>query len=139
MGKGLGTIEAWVLSVPTIILSFVILAAVAPAPAVADDKMDASQLMERAKMTFDTFMTSQETEAFRGLLKDAKGIYIAPQVLRGAFIIGASGGSGVLFAKDQKTGKWTGPAFYTIGEGSFGFQAGGDASELILLAMTDRG
>lgn len=128
-----------VLSVSAIILSFVALMAVLPAPAAADDKMEATQLVERAKMTLDTFMTSPETEAFRSLLKDASGVFVAPQILRGAFILGASGGSGVLVAKNQKTGKWMGPAFYTVGSISFGLQAGGEASEVVLLAMTERG
>jgi SH3 domain-containing YSC84-like protein 1 len=34
---------------------------------------------------------------------------------------------------------WRGPAFYTLGEASFGFQAGADAAEVMILAMTDRG
>jgi len=45
----------------------------------------------------------------------------------------------VLLARDAKTRSWHGPAFYTIGEASFGLQAGGTASEVVLLAMTDRG
>ncbi len=35
--------------------------------------------------------------------------------------------------------RWSGPAFYTLGEGSFGFQAGGESSEILLVALTDRG
>lgn len=60
-------------------------------------------------------------------------------MLKGAFIWGASGGSGVLLVRDEKTGPWIGPAFYTIGGASFGLQIGGQASEVILLVMTDRG
>ena len=78
-------------------------------------------------------------DGFRSLVKNARGIFIAPQILKGAFIVGASGGSGVLVAHDGLTGRWLGPAFYTIGEASFGFQIGGSASEVVLLAMTDRG
>ena len=60
-------------------------------------------------------------------------------MLRGAFIVGVSGGSGVLVVRDATTNAWHGPAFYTMGEASFGLQAGGDASEVVLLLMTDRG
>jgi lipid-binding SYLF domain-containing protein len=35
--------------------------------------------------------------------------------------------------------QWRGPAFYTLGGASFGFQAGADAAEVIILAMTERG
>jgi lipid-binding SYLF domain-containing protein len=90
-------------------------------------------------MTLEDFIHAPEMDAFRNLLKDAKGVFIAPQILKGAFVIGASGGNGVLMVREGKTGSWVGPAFYTIGEASFGFQAGAQASEVILLAMTDRG
>jgi lipid-binding SYLF domain-containing protein len=84
-------------------------------------------------------MHARETEGFRNLVGKAKGVFIAPQVLRGAFVVGASGGSGVFLVRDSRTGGFSGPAFYTIGEVSFGFQIGGEASEVIFLAMTDRG
>ena len=78
-------------------------------------------------------------DGFRSLVKNARGIFVAPQILKGAFFVGASGGSGVLVARDSLTGRWLGPAFYTIGSASFGLQIGGSASEVVLLAMTDRG
>jgi len=109
------------------------------APVSADDAMDAKQLVERAKLTIDSFAADKMMGApVKKFLKTAKGVFISPQVLRGAFIIGVSGGSGVLLVRDAK-GNWNGPAFYTMGEASFGLQAGGDASEVVLLIMTDRG
>jgi SH3 domain-containing YSC84-like protein 1 len=105
----------------------------------AKDAREAQQLVERAKLTVESFTADQATgKAVRDLIKKAKGVYVAPEVLRGAFIVGASGGSGVLLIRDDK-GRWNGPAFYTIGEASFGFQAGADKSEVMLLIMSDRG
>jgi len=110
------------------------------APVSADDAMDAKQLVEKAKLTIDSFAADKVMGApVKNLLKKAKGAFISPQVLRGAFIVGVSGGSGVLVVRDAKTDAWHGPAFYTMGEASFGLQAGGDASEVVLLLMTDRG
>jgi SH3 domain-containing YSC84-like protein 1 len=108
-------------------------------PSAADDALEARQLVEKAQLTMESFMADTEIQAIRDLITQAKGIYIAPQVLRGAFIVGASGGSGVLVVRDDKEKQWSGPAFYTIGSVSFGLQAGGEASEIILLIMTDRG
>ena len=51
--------------------------------------------------------------------------------------MGVSGGSGVFLARGEKT--WYGPAFYTIGGASFGLQIGGQASEVVLVAMSERG
>jgi SH3 domain-containing YSC84-like protein 1 len=115
------------------------ISAVTPGDVRANDKREAEQLVETSRYTFESFTTAVDAKTFRDLLKKARGIFICPQMLRGAFVIGASGGTGVFVAKEPQTNTWLGPAFYTIGEVSFGFQAGGDASEIIMLAMTERG
>jgi SH3 domain-containing YSC84-like protein 1 len=109
------------------------------APARADDAQDASQLVEKAKLTVEQFQSDSNMESFRDLAKKAHGMLILPQMFRAAFIFGASGGSGVMVARDAPGGQWKGPAFYTLGGASFGFQAGADAAEVIILAMTERG
>jgi len=120
----------------------VAVSAVGAVPAVGDaakDARDAQQLVERARLTVESFAADETVgKPVRNLIKKAKGVYIAPDVLRGAFIVGASGGSGVLLVRGDK-GQWNGPAFYTIGEASFGLQAGVDKSEVVLLIMSDRG
>ena len=108
-------------------------------PARADDASDARQLVEKAKLTVEQFQTDENMGALRDLAKKAKGMLIMPQMLRGAFIVGGSGGSGVLVARDAKANQWRGPAFYTLGGASFGFQVGADAAEVVILAMTERG
>ena len=90
----------------------------------ADDAQEAEQTVEKSRLTFESFITDSNLSAFKDLLKQAKGLFLAPAVLRGAFFIGAAGGSGVFVARDDKAGRWNGPAFYTLGELSFGFQAG---------------
>lgn len=114
-------------------------AAYFPPSAIADYATDASQLVEKARLTLQTFASDSKMAEFRDLAKKARGMLILPQVLKGAFIIGGSGGSGVLLARQKLDGPWDGPAFYTIGAASFGLQIGGQASEVILLAMTERG
>jgi len=109
------------------------------APARADDASDARQLVEKAKLTVEQFQADENMGALRDLAKKAKGMLIMPQMLRAAFIVGGSGGSGVLVARDAKGNQWRGPAFYTLGGASFGFQAGADAAEVVILAMTERG
>jgi len=105
----------------------------------ADHRTDAVQLVEKSKMTLESFLSDANMGVFNDLIRQAKGVFIAPQVLKGAFIFGASGGSGVFVTWSRKAGRWTGPAFYTIGGASFGLQIGGQAAEVGMLAMTDRG
>jgi lipid-binding SYLF domain-containing protein len=109
-----------------------------PCNVAANDKADAQAIVTKANITYTSFMSDKNFSEMRKLSRTAKGIFIAPQVLKGAFVIGASGGTGVFLVREAE-GKWTQPAFYTIGSVSFGFQIGGQASEVILLAMTDRG
>ena len=61
-------------------------------PAIADDKMDAQQLVEQARLSWQSLMKDEYMGVMRDLLKSAKGVLIMPQLLQGAFIVGASGG-----------------------------------------------
>jgi lipid-binding SYLF domain-containing protein len=116
------------------------LVAVGVRPALADDAQQAQQLVDKGRLTLESFAADANMgNGLRALLKNARGVLIYPQVIRGAFIIGAGGGSGVFLARDAKTGEWSGPAFYSMGQASWGLQAGGDASEVILVALTERG
>jgi lipid-binding SYLF domain-containing protein len=110
----------------------------APTSAV-DDKQEAEELVEKARMTFDNLVTDPKMGALVDLMKGAKGVFICPALLKGAVAIGASGGDGVFLARDEKTRDWNGPAFYAIGGASFGLQIGGHSSEVVLVAMTERG
>ena len=75
---------------------------------------------------------------FRDNMSNAKGVLIVPQLVKGGFIFGGSGGSGVLLVKGGGN-IWSDPAFYTMGSGTVGFQIGVEVSEIILMIMTDRG
>ena len=97
------------------------------------------ELVAKGTVVFKSFMQDPNMEWFRNNVHQAKGIFIVPQMLRGGFIIGGSGGSGMLVAQDYKTGEWSYPAFYTMGSVSLGLQIGADASEIILMVMTDKG
>jgi lipid-binding SYLF domain-containing protein len=105
----------------------------------ADNATNSRFLVDKARMTLVDFEKAKDMDAFRDLLKDAKGVFIAPQILKGAFFVGGSGGSGVFMVRESRSGEWSQPAFYTIGSVSWGLQIGGQASEVVLLAMTDRG
>ena len=60
-------------------------------------------------------------------------------MLRGGLVVGGTGGSGLLMARDMKTGLWKGPAFYGIGSLTFGFQVGAEASQIVMVVLTDKG
>jgi lipid-binding SYLF domain-containing protein len=123
------------------LLALALISSMAPSAqtATAEEAREAQQLVEKAALTFESVLTDPNLAVVRDLLKQARGVLIAPQVLKGAFIVGASGGSGVFLAREEGAKKWSPPAFYTLGGVSFGLQAGGEASEVVLLAMSQRG
>lgn len=108
-------------------------------PVAAEYYDEPDALVDRAAVIYRGFLADPDMEWFRRNVVHARGIFIVPQMLRGGFIVGGYGGRGVLLAQDPVGGKWSSPAFYTMAAVSFGFQIGADASELILLIMTDRG
>lgn len=105
----------------------------------ADYYGEPASLVDRSLSVYRGFLADSDMEWFRNNVVKARGIFIVPQMLRGGFIVGGSGGQGVLLAQDPASGKWSSPAFYSMGSLSFGLQIGADASEIILLIMTDRG
>jgi lipid-binding SYLF domain-containing protein len=120
------------------VLVFLFLA-FAAGPATGQEYSKQQQMVDKAKMTFQRFIADPSIGWGENQAKNVKGILIVPQLLRGAFIFGGAGGSGVFLMRDARTGKWSDPAFYNMGSASFGLQIGADASELVLLVMTTQG
>ena len=122
----------------TIIAAAAAIAVTAFAPA-AYAQADQQKLIDQSATTFSNFLSDPDMKWFQQNLGRAKGVLIAPEVLKAGFIFGGSGGRAVLVAKDAKSGKWVGPAFYALATASVGFQAGVSVSEVITLVMTDKG
>jgi lipid-binding SYLF domain-containing protein len=96
-----------------------------------DDRLDA------ARNVIDAIMSTPDHAVPEGIAKHAKCIAVVPGVLKGAFIVGAEYGQGVVTCR---TGHgWSGPVFIRLAGGSFGFQIGGKGTDLILVATNDRG
>jgi lipid-binding SYLF domain-containing protein len=75
------------------------------------------------------------------LLDKAECIIVFPSVLKAAFIVGGSYGRGAMVCRTGQhyTGPWGAPAMYALEGGSVGFQLGGEATDLVLLVMNERG
>ncbi len=66
----------------------------------------------------------------------ASAVLIVPNLLKGAFIVGGEGGSGVLLAR-RLDGSWSAPVFVTLGAASIGLQIGGQSSKVLFAVMHD--
>ena len=73
------------------------------------------------------------------LLARAYGIAVIPDVTKVAFIFGGRHGNGVLVVRDQLNAPWSNPVFVSLTGGSWGFQAGAQSSDIILVFTTRSG
>jgi lipid-binding SYLF domain-containing protein len=112
-------------------------AALATSTAMA--QADQRNLVTDATVTLSNFLNDPDMTWLHRNVKRAKAVLVAPQITKAGFILGGSGGRGVAVARDAKSGKWVGPAFYTLATASIGFQAGVSVSEVVTLVMTDKG
>lgn len=117
--------------ISTLIVGFAI-------PAKAADPIAQQGLVDKARITFQSFMADPNMAYLKTHLGKTKGLLIVPSMLKAGFFVGGSGGSGVLVVKDSKTGQWSQPAFYTVGSVSFGIQFGGEAAEVIMMVRTQK-
>jgi len=113
------------------------LAAIASGPVYAAGS--AEQIVTESQFTVENMTSNKDFGKYvRDYLANAKGVLVAPNMIKGAFVVGGEGGSGVLLTRN-KDGSWSYPAFYTLGGVSYGLQIGGSSSQVMLLLMTDRG
>ncbi len=73
----------------------------------------------------------------QSMLANAAGLAIVPNVVKGGFVVGVRFGRGVVVTRDG-TGAWRPPMFITLTGGSLGWQAGIQATDLILVFRTPK-
>jgi lipid-binding SYLF domain-containing protein len=99
---------------------------------------DESMRAEHAGSVLGEIMEAPDQGIPEALLKRAHGIAVIPHVVKGAFGIGGRYGKG-LVAQRNAGGGWGTPLFVEIGGGSFGFQLGVEATDLIMVFTNSDG
>ncbi len=95
----------------------------------------AAEQSAKAARVFDQIMGTREKSIPRDLLDRAEAVAVFPGVLKGGFIVGGRGGSGVI--SRRVAGGWSAPAFFDLGGGSIGLQIGVASTDYILLFMNE--
>ena len=125
------------MSLPKVRLAaFALAVAIAVSAAPARAQSEQQKLVDECLTTWNNFQADPNLTWFREHDREAVGFLIAANVVKAGFIFGGSGGRAVLVAKGDKG--WAGPAFYTMGTASVGFQAGVNASEIVTLVMNKK-
>jgi SH3 domain-containing YSC84-like protein 1 len=93
--------------------------------------------VQAAADVLDEIQNTPDKGIPQDILNSAECVAVVPSMLKGGFIFGAKYGRGLASCRTPKG--WSAPAFFKIEGGSFGFQIGGQAVDLIMLIMNDNG
>jgi len=103
----------------------------------ASSREDHQARIDAAKLVLDQIMAAGDASIPLDILQQATCVGVVPGLVKGAFIVGAQYGQGVVTCR---TGHgWSAPVFIRMAGGSFGFQIGGQSTDLILVAVNERG
>ncbi len=103
----------------------------------ASDKATLDSRVKAATATITQIMNVPDSAIPDKITQQATCIAVVPGMKKGAFIFGAEYGRGVVTCR---TGHgWSAPAFITLGGGSFGLQLGGQSTDVVLVAVNDKG
>ncbi len=89
-------------------------------------------VVDESTGVLDEIMATPEKGIPASLLADAQGIAIVPNVVKGGLGIGIRFGRGILLVRDE-TGNWRPPSFISLTGGSFGWQIGVQATDVVLV------
>ena len=104
-----------------------------------NEAVEAQVVVDNAVKTLENFWSDRTQTLYRENVAKAHALFIVPRLGKGGFIIGGSGGRGLVVARDRETGNWSQPAFYTVGSASIGLLFGAQESEVIYLMMSEAG
>lgn len=97
------------------------------------------KLLRTGGLVLEEIQNSPDHKIPAGLIAKAKAIIVFPTMVKAGFFVGARYGKGFVSARSKDSHEWGAPAFLYTAGGSFGFQFGAEAVDLILLVMSQRG
>jgi lipid-binding SYLF domain-containing protein len=109
-------------------------------PAVLANKAQEQQRLQESGTVMGQILNVPD-DIPKDLLDKAKCVVVLPSVVKAAFGVGGSYGHGAMVCRTGSdfNGPWGPPAMYSLEGGSFGFQIGGQATDVVLLIMNDAG
>jgi len=106
----------------------------------ADEPAKESKAADRVQAAADVLNAIQsapDSGVPNEILSRADCVAVVPSMLKGGFVVGGKYGRGLASCRTPKG--WSAPAFFTVKGGSFGFQIGGQAVDLVMLIMNNEG
>ena len=103
----------------------------------ASDKATLDQRVNDAKTVIQEVMQTPDKAIPDSVMENAKCVAVVPSVKKAAFIFGGEYGQGVVTCRTAHG--WSGPVFIRVAGGSWGLQIGGQETDLVLIAVNDKG
>lgn len=106
----------------------------------ADEPAKESKASDRAQAAAEVLneiQSAPDKGIPQEVLGSAQCVAVVPSMLKGGFMVGAKYGRGLASCRTAKG--WSAPAFFIVEGGSFGFQIGGQAVDLVMLVMNNAG
>jgi len=122
------------------IMLFVLVAVLCGAGFAVDEPKKDSKADDRVQASADVLneiQSAPDSGIPAEVLSKAECVAVVPSMLKGGFVFGAKYGRGIASCRTPKG--WSSPAFFAIEGGSFGFQIGGQAVDLVMLVMNNDG
>jgi lipid-binding SYLF domain-containing protein len=116
-----------------------LLTVLAMAAGLAHAASDAGDRIAAAAETFKEVMGTPDKSIPQGLLNRSQCIVIVPGLKKGAFVFGAKYGKGFFACRNKNGVGWSAPGSIRVEGGSFGFQIGGEETDVFMLVMNQKG
>jgi lipid-binding SYLF domain-containing protein len=123
--------------IAAVMTTAVLLAGSTQASFAASDKAKLDARLESAKEVVNEIMATPDKGIPQSILAGAACVVVIPSFKKGAFVVGGQYGQGVATCRTPKG--WSAPVFVQLAGGSFGFQIGGQSTDLVLVAMNQQG
>lgn len=120
----------------TLIIALCAISIFAAQTATADNKWTA--LVDESGKVLAEIQQMPDQSIPEDLMRKASAIAVFPSTISGGFVIGGKYGQGIIMVRSEGDGKWSAPAIFTMVGGSFGWQIGGQATDIVLLVMNRR-
>lgn len=121
--------------IPTILVGLALLTA--PLSGLAQEKAKLDERLDSAESVLNQIMATPDKGIPETILAGASCVVVIPSYKKGAFVVGAQYGQGV--ATCRTPNGWSAPVFVKLEGGSFGWQIGGQSTDLVMIAMNQHG
>lgn len=119
------------------VLTLALIAAMPMCVYAASDKAALDDRLDKARLVVDEIMHTPDKGIPDGVMRNATCVAVVPSLKKGAFVVGAEYGQGVVTCKTN-TG-WSAPVFIRMVGGSYGLQIGAQGTDLVLVAVNEKG